>query len=49
VARLIQLFGDIDAESLLREHGRPMARAYRPRANVSGEASADGIRAGSSR
>jgi hypothetical protein len=49
VARLIQLFGDIDAESLLREHGRPMARAYRPRASVSGEASADGIRAGSSR
>jgi hypothetical protein len=29
VARLIQLFGDIDAESLLSEHGRPMARAYR--------------------
>ena len=34
VARLIQLFGDIDAETLLGEHGRPMARAYRPRAPV---------------
>jgi hypothetical protein len=34
VARLIQLFGDIDAETLLSEHGRPMARAYRPQAPV---------------
>jgi hypothetical protein len=34
VARLIQLFGDVDAETLLSEHGRPMARAYRPQEPV---------------
>jgi hypothetical protein len=32
VAPLIQLFGDIDAAALLREGGRPMARAYRTEA-----------------
>src|SRR4029453_18209338 len=31
VARLIQLFGDLDAPTLLREGGRPLARPY-PRA-----------------
>jgi hypothetical protein len=30
VARLIQLFGEIDAPMLLAEGGRPLARAFRP-------------------
>jgi hypothetical protein len=29
VARLIQLFGDLDEETALREGGRPLARPYR--------------------